>query len=595
MPVVLFEKFSSVFPLRQGWRRFTRRADGSSRGKQVSFVSLSDGEFVREPSVPISVKFASFSVNLLALALPLSIMQVYDRVIPNHSLATLAYLFLGLTFAIAIDYALKISRSALLSWHATQFVEKVENEGVSRFLRAPNGSFERCPAAVNISRYAAAAALADYHSGQARLVAIDLPFVGIALIVLTIVGGTMVLVPAVLFLMFAALAIGRARKFRKILDLRTAQDNRKYDFIAEVLAGIHTVKGMAMEPQMQRRFERLQQAVAETTMASILTGQANQTSAMLYGNISQLIVVAIGGSQVINDHLTMGALACCTMLSGQILQPLLRAISLWTERENVDHRRAEVRLLLDLPSVEPAPAPVGLTSVVGDIQFEKVTFRYDTAADPALEVVDLSIKVGTITGVKGKGGSGRTTLLKLIQGDIEPTSGRVAIGGVSTMEPNFQAIRPCIAYVGAAPVMFSGTIMENLTVFSPEKRDFARKMSQLLGLETTINLLPDGYETELGRGIGDDLPMSIAQQVNIVRALTNRPRVLALDEANMVLDAVAEPALIRALETLRGRLTVIVVTHRPSLLALCDRLILVEDGHATWSVPAPSTFERAAS
>ena len=595
MPVVLFEKFSSVFPLRQGWRRFTRRADGSSRGKQVSFVSLSDGEFVREPSVPISVKFASFSVNLLALALPLSIMQVYDRVIPNHSLATLAYLFLGLTFAIAIDYALKISRSALLSWHATQFVEKVENEGVSRFLRAPNGSFERCPAAVNISRYAAAAALADYHSGQARLVAIDLPFVGIALIVLTIVGGTMVLVPAVLFLMFAALAIGRARKFRKILDLRTAQDNRKYDFIAEVLAGIHTVKGMAMEPQMQRRFERLQQAVAETTMASILTGQANQTSAMLYGNISQLIVVAIGGSQVINDHLTMGALACCTMLSGQILQPLLRAISLWTERENVDHRRAEVRLLLDLPSVEPAPAPVGLTSVVGDIQFEKVTFRYDTAADPALEVVDLSIKVGTITGVKGKGGSGRTTLLKLIQGEIEPTSGRITIGGVSTMEPNFQAIRPCIAYVGAAPVMFSGTIMENLTVFSPEKRDFARKMSQLLGLETTINLLPDGYETELGRRIGDDLPMSIAQQVNIVRALTNRPRVLALDEANMVLDAVAEPALIRALETLRGRLTVIVVTHRPSLLALCDRLILVEDGHATWSVPAPSTFERAAS
>jgi ATP-binding cassette, subfamily C, bacterial LapB len=593
VPVVLLEKFSSVFPLREGWRRFTRRADGSSRGKQVSFVSLSDGEFVREPSVPLSVKFASFSVNLLALALPLSIMQVYDRVIPNHSLATLAYLFLGLTLAIAIDYALKISRSALLSWHATQFVEKVENEGVSRFLRAPNGSFERCPAAVNISRYAAAAALADYHSGQARLVAIDLPFVGIALIVLTIVGGTMVLVPAVLFFIFAALAIGRARKFRKILDLRTAQDNRKYDFIAEVLAGIHTVKGMAMEPQMQRRFERLQQAVAETTMASILTGQANQTSAMLYGNISQLIVVAIGGSQVINDHLTMGALACCTMLSGQILQPLLRAISLWTERENVDHRRAEVRLLLDLPSVEPAP--VGLTSVVGDIQFENVTFRYDTAADLALEVVDLSIKVGTITGVKGKGGSGRTTLLKLIQGDIEPTLGRVTIGGVSTMEPNFQAIRPCIAYVGAAPVMFSGTIMENLTVFSPEKRDFARKMSQLFGLETTINLLPDGYETEIGRGIGDDLPMSIAQQVNIVRALTNRPRVLALDEANMVLDAVAEPALIRALETLRGRLTVIVVTHRPSLLALCDRLILVEDGHATWSVPAPSTFERAAS
>jgi ATP-binding cassette subfamily C protein LapB len=134
--------------------------------------------------------------------------------------------------------------------------------------------------------------------------------------------------------------------------------------------------------------------------------------------------------------------------------------------------------------------------------------------------------------------------------------------------------------------------MENLTIFSPEKRDFARKMAQLLGLEATINLLPDGYETMLGRGIGDDLPMSIAQQVNIVRALTNRPRVLVLDEANMVLDAIAEPALIRALNTLRGRLTVIVVTHRPSLLALCDRLITVEDGQAIWSL---RDSERAAS
>jgi ATP-binding cassette subfamily C protein LapB len=587
---VFLKKFSSGFPLGASWRRLTRRADGSSRGKQIRFVSVSDGKFVCEPSVPVAVKFASFAINLLALALPLSIMQVYDRIIPNHSLATLAYLFLGLTLAISIDYVLKTSRSALLSWHATQFAEKVENEGVSRFLRAPNGAFEREPAAVNVSRYAAAAALADYHSGQARLVSIDLPFVGIALIVMTIVGGTMVLVPMVLFFFFAALAIGRAREFRKILDSRTAQDNRKYDFIAEVLAGIHTVKVMAMEPQMQRRFERLQQAVAETTMASILTGQANQTSALLYGSISQLIVVAIGGSLVINDHLTMGALACCTMLSGQILQPLLRAISLWTEKESVDHRRTEVRLLIDLPSVELAPA--NDPDVMGDVQFEKVVFGYDAAANFALRAVDLSIGAGTIIGVKGRNGSGRTTLLKLIQGEIEPASGRVTIGGVSTTDPNFRAIRPCIAYVGAAPVIFSGTIMENLTIFSPEKRDFARKMAQLLGLEATINLLPDGYETMLGRGIGDDLPMSIAQQVNIVRALTNRPRVLVLDEANMVLDAIAEPALIRALNTLRGRLTVIVVTHRPSLLALCDRLITVEDGQAIWSL---RDSERAAS
>ncbi len=520
-------------------------------------------------------------------------MQVYDRVIPNRSFSTLAWLFLGLAIVLVIDIVLKTLRSVVLSWQATRFARNVENEGVARFLRAPNGAFEREPAAVHVNRYGAAAALADYHSGQARLVLIDLPFVGIALLVMAIVGGAMVLVPASLFFGFATLAIGRAREFRRILDARTTQDNRKYDFIAEVLTGIHTVKVMAMEPQMQRRFERLQEAVAKTTMSSISTGQANQTAALLFGSVSQLVVVAIGGSQVINDQLTMGALAACTMLSGQILQPLLRAISLWTEKETVDHRRAEVKSLLDLPSAE---APVEIhTSVKGNIRFENVLYRHPTDLNHTLAVREISIEAGAMIGLKGKESSGRTTLLKLMQGEIEPTAGRVTVDGVSTLVPQFASIRRHIAYVGAVPTIFSGTIMENLTMFAPEKRDFARKMAQLLGLEATINLLPDGYETKLGEGIGDDLPMSIAQQVNIVRALTNRPSVLALDEANMLLDAIAEPALIKALNVLRGSLTVLVVTHRPSLLALCDHQIVLEDGCAGWSVSSSSNLRKVAT
>jgi ATP-binding cassette subfamily C protein LapB len=520
----------------------------------------------------------------LALSLPLSIMQVYDRVIPNRSLSTLAWLFFGLAAALFIDFILKALRSTLLSWQATRFARNVENEAVARFLRAPNGAFEREPAAVHVNRYAAAAALADYHSGQARLVLIDLPFVGIALMVMAIVGGPMVFVPASLFLGFAALAIGRARKFRRILDARTEQDNRKYDFIAEVLAGIHTIKAMAMEPQMQRRFERLQEAVAKTTMSSILTGQANQTAALLFGSVSQLIVVAIGGTQVINDQLSMGALACCTLLSGQILQPLLRAISLWTEQETVAHRRAEVNSLLDLPEADGSAE--AHSAIDGNIRFEKVIYRHPDDSSHPLSVSDISIEVGTIIGVEGKEGSGRTTLLNLIMGEIAPVTGRITIDDISTLAPQFASIRRQIAYVGASPVIFSGTIMDNLTMFGPEKRDFARKMTQLLGLETTINLLPDGYETKLGEGIAEDLPTSIAQQMNIVRALTSRPRVLALDEANVPLDAIAEPAMIRALNFLRGSLTIIVVTHRPSLLALCDHRLIVHDGHVDWLFPS---------
>jgi ATP-binding cassette subfamily C protein LapB len=569
------------------------RPANAARQKPISIKSVDGNTLIREPRVPLEVYFASFAINLLALALPLSIMQVYDRIIPNHSLAPFAYLFLALALALVVEFILKTTRSALLSWHAMHFVRNVEHEAISRLLRAQDGAFEHEPAAVHVNRYAAAAALGDYHCGQARLVSIDLPFVGIALIVMSVVGGVMVLVPATLFFLFAAMAIGRARKFRAIINTRTTQDNRKYDFIAEVLAGIHTVKSMAMEPQMQRRFERLQQAIAETTMSSILTGQANQTSALLYGSVSQLIVVAIGASQVVDNQLTMGALACCTLLSGQILQPLLRAISLWTERETVSHRRAEIRTLLDGPPAEAAPlAP--RAEVEGAIRFESVTFGYLPDVPPVLHAVDLSITAGAIVGVKGEEGSGRSTLLKLLRGEIEPASGRVTIDGISTTEPEFLSVRRSIAYVGAAPVIFRGTIMDNLTVFSPDRRDYARKMALLFGLEATINVLPDGFETTLGEGIGDDLPASIAQQVNIVRALSDRPRILILDESNTVLDGIAENALMQALDSLRGWLTVVIVSHRPSLLALCDSVLTVQKGQVAWHAPLPNAPARGA-
>jgi ATP-binding cassette subfamily C protein LapB len=563
------------------------------REKPISIKSVDGDTLIDEPTVSPEVYVSSFAINLLALALPLSIMQLYDRIIPRHSLETFSYLFLALALALVVEFVLKTTRSALLSWNAMHFVRNVEHEAIARLLWAKDGPFEHEPVAVHVNRYAAVAALGDYHSGQARLVLIDLPFVGIALIVMTIVGGVMVLVPASLFLLFAALAISRARKFRTIINTRTAQDNRKYDFIAEVLSGIHTVKSMAMEPQMQRRFERLQQAVAETTFSSILTGQANQTSALLYGSISQLVVVAIGASLVVDDRLTMGALACCTLLSGRILQPLLRAISLWTEKETVDHRRSEIRLLLDVPPVEAAP--LIRAKVEGAIRFESVTFSYSPTVNPILHAVDFSIAAGAIVGVKGRDGSGRSTLLKLLRGDIEPVSGRVTIDGISTIAPEFLSTYQSIAYVGAAPVVFRGTIMDNLTVFSPERRDLARRMAQLFGLEAAINVLPDGFETTLGEGIGDDLPASIAQQLNIVRSLTSSPRILILDEANTVLDGIAENALMRALDSLRGHLTVIIVSHRPSLLAMCDCLLIVQKGQVAWHPPAPNPSEGGAS
>jgi ATP-binding cassette subfamily C protein LapB len=233
--------------------------------------------------------------------------------------------------------------------------------------------------------------------------------------------------------------------------------------------------------------------------------------------------------------------------------------------------------------------------VGGNISFDNVTFAHETYAGSFLHPIDFSITAGEIIGVKGEDGSGPATLLNLLLGEIKPISGRVMIDDISTVAPEFLSVRRRIITVGATPVTFRGTIMENLTVFRPERREFARKMSRVFGLETSVNLLPSGFETRLGEVLADDLPVSIAQQLNIVRALTSDPRILVLNQANTSLDIVAETALMRAIDSLRGHLTVIIVSHRPSLLARADRVLIVRNGRVGWDTSLSADEASASS
>jgi ATP-binding cassette subfamily C protein LapB len=561
------------------WHRL-RNAPGhiGRRFDPIRTTCSGAGATITEPTVSREIYLASLVINLLALGLPLVSLQVYDRIIPNRAHQTLAFLIVGLALVLVFDLALKTARSALLGWHAMRFIRLTEHEAVTRLIHAPHGTVEKEPVAVHVNRFAALAALGRHHAGASRLMAIDMPFAFVTLAIVAVVGGSLVLVPIIMFLVFAALAIRRSRDFPKINEERSMQDNKKYDFVAEVLTGILTVKGMAMEPQMLRRFERLQQSVAEITMRSILVSQTAQSSAVIYGSLSQIIVVAFGASRVIDGQMSIGALVCCTMLSGQVLQPLLRAISIWGESDVVGHRRSEVRKLLALPAVEssaPSTQPIS-----GAINFDRVCYE-PPGQKPIIRSVSLSVPPGTVVGLMGDSGSGGMTLLQLLRGDLVPTNGRVTVDNIATTDGAFANVRPFIAYVGPNPVKFHGTILDNLTMFQSHRRNFSRQMAVLVGLEDSVNELPNGYDTKVGESIAESLPASIAQQMTIVRALSTAPRVLFLNNANTVLDRRAEAALIQAIDKLRGDLTLFIATDRPSVLAKCDVVYGLTEGRLT--------------
>ena len=539
-------------------------------------MSSDTGAALAEPTVRRDVYLASFVINLLGLGLPLVTLQVYDRILPHRARETLAFLLIGLAIALVFDLALRTARSALLSWQAMRFVRGIEHEAVTRLLHAPHGTVEREAVGIHINRFAALSSLAGYHASSSRLVAIDAPFVFVTLSIIAAVGGSMVLVPITLFFLFGGLAIRHSREFRTINEERSAQDNNKYDFLSEALAGILTVKVMAMEPQMLRRFERVQQSVAEINMRSIVGSHMAQSSAILYGSLSQIAIVAFGALRVIEGQMSIGALACCTMLAGQALQPLLRAIALWTESEIINHRRSEARKLLALPPVEEPAAPAA--PIKGAIRFDHVGFARPGQRRAIIRDISLEIAPGTVVGLIGDDGPGRTTLLKLLLGDLAPTDGRVSIDDTATTDKTFAVVRRSIAYVGARPNIFGGTILDNLTNFQPHRRNFSRQMAVLAGLENAINELPNGYDTLIGDNTGENVPASIAQQIAIVRALAAEPRIILLDDVTAVLDRNADSAFVRAIEKLRGGPTLIIATHQPSLLATCDVVYVLSGG-----------------
>jgi ATP-binding cassette subfamily C protein LapB len=523
---------------------------------------------------------ASILVNGLSLALPLTVLQVYDRILPNASTHTLSLLIAGLMLVMVLDAGLKIARAHLMGWSAASFGHRIGLEAFRRVVQAPPDRLGATALSDNMQRFGSLGAVADFYGGQTRLLAIDIPATGIFLALMAIIGGPVALVPVCLIAIFAALNIRRNKAVTASIEARSESDSRKYDFVIEVLSHIQTVKALALEPQMVRRYERLQRQVGECSYTAIQLANSSQNAISLYSSIATIAVVFAGAFLAIGGSLSVGAVAACTLLTGQVIQPVLRGISALGEIQRTRHDAVEGLRLFELPEQQ---AFDGTIEDFGDgIHVRDLSFRSKRMAGARFENASFSVEAGTITGIRGVDGSGRSTLMRILSGDLQPDGGTIRYGGHDLYGPAHALLRERISYVGPAAPLFRGTILENLTMFgcsaTPER---AREAAALIGLEHDIHLLPNGYDTDLGVGVMEALPSSTKQRIAIARALARGPRVLILDEANAPLDQRSEALLIEALKSLRGQMTILMISYRPSLLKISDHLLEVADGRVT--------------
>jgi len=422
----------------------------------------------------------------------------------------------------------------------------------------------------------------DFEGGQSRLLMLDLPFVAVFLGLIWIIGGSLVLVPIALFGILVIVTALSGSALRKVLSDRWEFDDRRYSFIVETLNGIPAIKSMAMEPQIQRRYERLLRTGASATFRTIELGGIAQSFGAVFSGVTMVAVVSVGALFVINGAMSMGSLAACTLLSGRTIQPLLKGLSLWTQLQSVDVAREKAASLLDLPASPPAANENTIPALAGLVELQNVSFRYAPGLPDIIKNVSAKFKPGEMISITGGDNSGKSTLIRLLSGELSPTEGKVLIDGMEVTGPHQRALSNWIAYIPPNPVVFQGTILENLTLFrTGEAIDNARLAARAIGLEEDIHRLPEGYDTRVNQGIAEQLPMGFLQRMTIARSLAMKPQVLLFDEANNTLDAQGDKKVMNALEVLKGGPTIVTVTHRPSLMRLADRRLSVSNGMLT--------------
>lgn len=561
----------------------------------------------------VHVGLASFMVNLLGLAMPLFVMNVYDRIVPNSAFESLWVLTIGILLAVLLDFVLRNARAYFVDTAGRnadvlllgRFMDTLMD---TRLDAAPAASVGGLLAKVREFEY-----VREFLGSSTLITLLDFPFILIFMGLIFMLGGWLVLIPLCSIPIMLIFTLLVQWPFERSTRRQLQHSMKKNALLGEIAAGFETIRVTRLGAALTRRWDALVDKSAESTAQARFLGVLTAHSGMLINSVLSVALVVSGVYRIDAGHMSMGGLIACVILQGRCMAPLSSLVNIIGNLHRAILGLNSMRVLMELPRENPhiphqndlndqdnndSENPLfaynaSLSTLDGtilqkralpvDIHFKNVSFRYpgQDALTLALSGINLHIKRGEHVGIIGHTGSGKSTLARLAAGLYLPTDGRALFGTVDMSRAPMHGIRQNMGVLPQQVVLFSGTIRSNICDAWPEDvpltEDALLQLAELCGVMDFARLHPLGLDMPVGEH-GTGLSGGQAQAVALARALAGEPETIILDEPTSNLDNISEAQLRERLKSYFTNKTLIVLTHRTSILHLVDRIIVMEQG-----------------
>ncbi len=534
---------------------------------------------------------ASIMTNLIIVASPLFVMNVYDRVIPNNAIDTLWALAIGIGIAYLFDFLLKNLRSYFVDVAGRNADVLIGSRIMQHLMSARLDHMPESAGAVanNVREFES---LREFFSSSSLVALIDMPFLILFIAVIHFIGGPIawpifIAVPLViLFGLFLQVP------FQHIIENHYKESTQKNALLFEIVHGLETIKTSMAEGRMQARWENVVGMSAQSNSSAKVFANLSITFSVFVTQMVSVAIIIIGVFLISKGELTVGGLIACNILSGRAMAPLSAVAGLLSRFQQSRMALNALDMLMDMPSERPDDKETfHYGEMEASMQLENVSFSYPGTDKAVLNEVNLMLKPGDKVGIVGRTGAGKSTLGKLCVGLYQPVAGSVKVGNIDLRQMDVADLRRKVGYVSQDSLLFYGTLRDNIAFGLPEADDQSIKFAaDVAGVNDFVTDHPAGFGMMVGER-GSSLSGGQRQAVSVARAILPDPEILIMDEPSSNMDNQSEYRLKSKLEPYIKDKTVIVITHRHSMLDLVDRLVIMDKGRIVVDGPKQAVLD----